>query len=75
MIDNIMRCETCGSTHHEKILFEKPKRIVFGSDLTILEQNTGDQREQENICTNCFLKEVEKVAEAHKTRATISSSN
>lgn len=71
MNPEIMCCETCGATSREKILFEKPKRIAFLSDITVLEQNTGDKREQENICIDCFKKEIALAAKQHKNRFTI----
>ena len=68
MESNIMRCETCGATSREKILFEKPKRIAYLSDITILSQKTGDTRTQENICMDCFRKEIEAIGRHHKNR-------
>jgi hypothetical protein len=68
IMDNKMRCETCGATNFEKIIFEKPKRIAYLSDMSILEQNTGDNREQENICIDCFKKEITEQSKSHKVR-------
>lgn len=70
-MDNALRCETCGATNFEKIIFEKPLRIAYLSDVSVLEQNTGDRRKQKNICIDCFDKEITLQCENHKTRFTI----
>jgi hypothetical protein len=68
ILNNRIKCETCGATSYERIVFEKPKRIAYLSDMSILKQNTGDDREQENICLECFKEEVIKQSKTHRRR-------
>lgn len=61
-----MRCETCGKSYKETPIVEKPFRFAFQADVVYLDQNTGDQRKQENICLPCLTEEVERLKESCK---------
>ncbi len=75
--DNLLHCETCGSDIHnvKTPIFEKPIKMAFRSDMKVLEQNTGDHRQRENICLNCFSKEINRLSEDCRTRLEIEFSS
>jgi len=77
MNENLLCCETCGVDSHsvKTPIFEKPFRIAMKSDMKILEQNTNDHRKQENICLDCFTKEISELSKECKTRYEIEFHN
>lgn len=71
--DDLLRCETCGNDIHnvKTPIFEKPLRMAFRSDMKVLKQNTSDYRKQENICLECFSKELNSLSEDCQTKMEI----
>ncbi|MDA2268867.1 hypothetical protein PDN28_23805 [Bacillus cereus] len=63
-MENILKCETCGSTVHETPIIEKPLRFAYKSQIESLKQETNDHRAQENIC---LKEEIEHMSENHFT--------
>ncbi|MED2488270.1 hypothetical protein P4120_09355 [Bacillus thuringiensis] len=66
-MENILKCETCGSTVHERPIIEKPLRFAYKSQIESLKQETNDHRAQENICLKCLKEEIEHMSENHFT--------
>ncbi|SPF54090.1 conserved hypothetical protein [Candidatus Desulfosporosinus infrequens] len=66
-----LSCETCGKTHHDTPIIEKPFKLAFYSDVMQLQQNTGDYRKQENICLDCLQIEINSLKKQCKTRVKI----
>ncbi|MDR5047791.1 hypothetical protein FNE59_19975 [Bacillus thuringiensis] len=71
--DNLLRCDTCGMDTHQidTPIFEKPLRFAFRSDIKTLQQNNSSKRTQENICLDCFSKELKELSKNCKTRCTV----
>ncbi|MEK4781101.1 hypothetical protein COM24_07095 [Bacillus toyonensis] len=71
--DNLLRCDTCGMDTHQidTPIFEKPLRFAFRSDIKTLQQNNSSKRTQENICLDCFSKELKQLSKNCKTQCTV----
>lgn len=72
--NNQLICETCGLDTHQidTPIFEKPLKFAFRSNIRQLKQKTDDQRTQENICLDCFSKELKQLSEGWKTKYSVS---
>lgn len=46
-------------------------RMAFRSDMKVLKQKTGDYRHQENICLECYSKELSSLSEDCQSRMEI----
>lgn len=53
-----LRCDTCGKTHNDTPIIEKPFRFGFRSKIIELKQTTEDHRAQENTCLDCLRVEI-----------------
>jgi hypothetical protein len=58
--DNL-RCETCGKSHNDTPIIEKPFRFGFRSKIIQLKQSTKDHRTQENTCMECLQGEINRL--------------
>jgi hypothetical protein len=56
--EETLRCGTCGKTHREIPIIEKPLQFGYRSKTFCLIQRMEDHRDQENICLECLGKEI-----------------
>lgn len=69
---NSIKCETCGASTYDKIIFEKPKRFSYLAHISNLNQKGSGNITQENICMDCFMKELtEKKELSEKTQENV----
>lgn len=64
--EDTLCCDTCGKTHWEAPIIEKPIRFAYRLNVIQLKQNTGDHRQQENICLSCLQTEINNLREQYK---------
>jgi hypothetical protein len=66
-----MKCETCGKSVNETPIIEKPIRVGYLSQITVLNQDTNDHRTQENICLPCLGEDIAKATSKHRIKINI----
>ncbi|ODP27440.1 hypothetical protein PTI45_03150 [Paenibacillus nuruki] len=52
--ENELKCDRCGISHWDNVIFLLPEKVFYQFDVATLTQENTDGLKQDNICLSCF---------------------